>query len=72
MRVAIVQGAILKIKVVCKDFRMQICGGMVGAIKMFESCIVPELMASSGVWEDISSLPPQYAWPTGPKQACWG
>ena len=39
----------------CEDYRMQICGGMVGAINLFEACIVPRLLANSGVWTDISS-----------------
>ena len=55
LRVSRVRGAIFEIKALCEDYRMQICGGMVGAINLFEACIVPRLLANSGVWTDISS-----------------
>ena len=55
LRVARVKGAIFEIKALCEDFRMQICGGMVGAIKLFKSCVVPKLLANSGVWVEISN-----------------
>ena len=53
-RVARVRGAIFEIKALCEDFRMQICGALVGALKLYESCIVPRLLANAGVWVDIS------------------
>ena len=55
LRVARVRGAIFELKAVCEDYRMQVCGGMVGAINLYESCIVPRLLANSGVWVDITS-----------------
>ena len=55
LRVSRVRGAIFEIKALCEDYRMQICGGMVGAINLYESCIVPRLLANSGVWVEISS-----------------
>ena len=55
LRVSRVRGAIFEIKALCEDYRMQICGGMVGAINLFESCIVPRLLANSGVWVEIPS-----------------
>ena len=54
-RVARVRGAIFEVKALCEDYRMQICGGMVGAINLFEACIVPRLLANSGVWVEISN-----------------
>ena len=54
-RVARVRGAIFEIKALCEDFRMQISGGMMGALKLFKSCIVPKLLANSGVWVEISN-----------------
>ena len=54
-RVARVRGAIFEVKALCEDYRMQICGGMVGAINVFEACIVPRLLANSGVWVEISN-----------------
>ena len=55
LRVTRVRGAIFEIKALCEDYRMQLCGGMVGAISLFESCIVPRLLANSGVWTEIAS-----------------
>ena len=55
LRVSRVRGAIFEIKALCEDYRMQICGGMVGAINLFEACIVPRLLANSGVWVEIAS-----------------
>ena len=49
LRVSRIRGAIFEIKALCEDYRMQICGGMVGAINLFEACIVPRLLANSGV-----------------------
>ena len=34
---------------------MQTCGGMVGAISLLESCLVPWLLANSGVWTEIAN-----------------
>ena len=34
---------------------MQICGGMIGAISLLESCIVPRLLANFKVWTEIAS-----------------
>ena len=35
LRVSRVRGAIFEIKALCEDYRMQICGGMVGAISLY-------------------------------------
>ena len=55
LRVAKVRGAVFEIKQLCEDFRMQICGSMVGALHLYESCIVPRLLANAGTWVDISN-----------------
>ena len=34
---------------------MQICGGMVGAIQLYESGIVPKLLANAGTWVGITA-----------------
>lgn len=52
-REAKVKGAIFELKALCEDYRMQVVGGMVGAIDIYETCIVPSLLANSGAWIDI-------------------
>ena len=54
-RAAKVRGAVFEIKSLCEDFRMQICGGMVGAIQLYESGIVPKLLANAGTWVGITA-----------------
>ena len=49
LRVGQVQGAIFKIKALCEDYRMQICGGMVCAINLLEACSA-WCQGCSGVW----------------------
>ena len=48
-----VKGAIRELAALCEDFRMQITGGMMGALDLYESCIIPSLMANSGTWFGI-------------------
>ena len=55
VRAARVRGAVFEIKSLCEDFRMQICGGMVGAVQLFESGIVPKLLANAGTWVGITA-----------------
>ena len=55
VRAAKVRGAVFEIKSLCEDFRMQICGGMVGAIQLFESGIVPKLLANARTWVGITA-----------------
>ena len=54
LRAAKVRGAVFEIKALCEDFRMQICGGMVGAVHLYESGIVPKLLANVGTWVGTS------------------
>ena len=53
-RIAKIKGSIFELKALCEDFRMQICGGMRGAIDIFEACICTKLLANCGVWTKIS------------------
>ena len=55
VRAARVRGAVFEIKSLCEDFRMQICGGIVGAVQLFESGIVPKLLANAGTWVGITA-----------------
>ena len=48
------RGAIYELRAVCQDFRMQILGGMIGAIDVWEAAIIPSLLNNSGTWVDIS------------------
>ena len=48
------KGSIYELRAVCTDFRMQILGGMVGAIDIWEAAILPSLLHNSGTWVDIS------------------
>ena len=49
-----IKGSIYELRAVCSDFRMQILGGMVGAINVWEAAILPSLLNNSGTWMDIS------------------
>ena len=48
-----VKGSILELKAVCKDFQVQICGGMIGALDIFNMAICPALLANCGSWINV-------------------
>ena len=48
-----VKGAIYELGVLIEDIRMQAVGGIDTAIELYESSIVPSLMANSATWMDI-------------------
>jgi hypothetical protein len=52
-RVGRTRGAIYELRAVCQDFRMQILEGMIGAIEVWETAIIPFLLNNSGTWVDI-------------------
>ena len=49
-----VRGSILELTALSKDFRMEVVGGVQGAIDLWEICIVPSLLSNCGVWTEIS------------------
>ena len=49
-REAKTKGGIYELRVVCQDFRLQLPGGMVGALALRESCILPSLLNNCGTW----------------------
>lgn len=53
-REAKVKGAIYELKYLCEDYRMQVVGGMLGAICIFNSCIVSSLLTNCSVWVKIT------------------
>ena len=48
-----IKGSIYELRAVVEDFRMQSVGGMEAAIDLYESCIVPSLIANCSTWLDI-------------------
>ena len=52
-REAKVIGAIYELKALCEDYRMQVVGGVLGAIDIYNTCIVPSLLNNCSVWVDI-------------------
>jgi hypothetical protein len=48
-----VKAAILELKSVCEDYRMDVVGGMLAAIDLFNVCIVSSLLSNSGTWIGI-------------------
>ena len=48
-----VKGAIYELGVLIEDIRMQAVGGIDTAIELYESSIVPSMMANSATWMDI-------------------
>ena len=52
-RAAKIKGSIYELRAVIEDFRMQAVGGMEAAIDLYESCIVPSLIANCATWLDI-------------------
>jgi hypothetical protein len=49
-----VKGAIYELAAVCADYRMQVVGGMIGAINIWNVCIVSSLLSNCSVWTEIS------------------
>ena len=51
------KGGIYELRSVCQDFRLQLLGGMVGAIALWEACILSSLLTNCGTWTNISEEP---------------
>jgi hypothetical protein len=54
------KGAIYELAAVCADYRMQVVGGMIGAIDIWNVCIVSSLLSNFSVWTEISKKSKQY------------
>lgn len=52
-REAKVKGSIYELRAIVEDFRMQVIGGIESAIDLYESCIVPSLLANCSTWTEI-------------------
>ena len=48
-----VKGSIYELRAIVEDFRMQVVAGIESAIDLYESCIVPSLLANCSTWTDI-------------------
>ena len=48
------KGGIYELRWVCHDFCLQLLGGMVGAIVLWEECILSSLLTNCGTWTNIS------------------
>jgi hypothetical protein len=53
-RVGRVRGAILELTTLCQDFRMEVVGGVRGAIDLWNICIIPSLLNNCGTWTEIT------------------
>ena len=53
-RTARVKGSIYELRSLVEDFRMQAVGGMMAAIDLYESCIVPSLLTNCGTWTEMT------------------
>ena len=53
-RTARVKGSIYELRSLREDFWMQAVGGMMAAIDLYESCIVPSLLTNCGTWTEIT------------------
>ena len=49
-----IRGSIYALAALWGDFRMQVVGGTLGALDMFESCIVSSLLNNASVWVGIA------------------
>ena len=49
-----VKGSIYELRALIEDFRMQAVGGMMAAIDLYESCIVPSLLTNCGTWTEMT------------------
>ena len=52
-RTAKVKASIYELRALVEDVRMQAVGGFEASIDMFESSIVPSLLANCGTWTEI-------------------
>ena len=48
-----VKGSIYELRAIIEDFRMQSVGGIEAAIDLYESCVVPSLLANCATWLDV-------------------
>ena len=48
-----IKGSIYELRTIVEDFRMQAVGGIESAIDLYESCIVPSLLANCSTWMEI-------------------
>ena len=49
-----VRGAVMELTVLTQDFRMEAVGGVLGAIDVWNVCILPSLLNNCGVWTNIT------------------
>ena len=45
-----VKGSIYELRAIIEDFRMQAVGGIEAALDLYESCVVPSLLANCATW----------------------
>ena len=50
-----IRGACLEISQIVNDWRAQVCGGMLTALVLWESCCVPSLLSGAGTWTEITA-----------------
>ena len=50
-----IRGACLEISQIVNDWRARVCGGMLTAIVLWESCCIPSLLSGAGTWTEITS-----------------
>ena len=53
-RLGKVRGAILELTALSQDFRMAVVGGTMGALDIWEICIVASLLSNCGTWTEIT------------------
>ena len=49
-----ITGAIMEVMAVIEDMRMQVMGGMMGALDLWNHALIPSLLANCGTWTEIS------------------
>ena len=54
VREAKVKGAIYELKALSEDYRMQVVGGMLGALDIYNTCIVSSLLTNCSVWVNMN------------------
>ena len=50
-----IRGACLEISNIINDWRAQVCGGMLTALVLWESCCIPSLLSGAGTWTEITT-----------------
>ena len=50
-----IRGACLEISQIVNDWRAQVCGGILTALVLWESCCIPSLLSGAGTWTEITS-----------------